>query len=109
MVPKVEYLCEKVDISLNKNSVFGDTSAINPGGVRIGTPALTTRGMREEDFIKVGQFIVECFQLCETIQEKSGKKLVNFKKTLEDDFCEEIASLKNRVNEFADKFEFIEI
>ena len=33
---KVEYLCEKVDISLNKNSVFGDTSAINPGGVRIG-------------------------------------------------------------------------
>tara|TARA_B100000963_G_scaffold359925_1_gene388794 strand:+ start:451 stop:1773 length:1323 start_codon:yes stop_codon:yes gene_type:complete len=106
---KVEYLCEKVDISLNKNSVFGDTSAINPGGVRIGTPALTTRGLSEEDFIKVGEFLVECFQLCETIQRKSGKKLVNFKKTLEQDFQDEIENLKKRVNVFAEKFEFIEI
>ena len=105
---KVEYLCEKVDISLNKNSVFGDTSAINPGGVRIGSPALTTRGMNDNDFIKVGGFLVECFQLCETIQEKSGKKLVNFKITLEEDFNDEIENLKNRVNQFSEQFEFIE-
>ena len=105
---KVEYLCEKVDISLNKNSVFGDKSAINPGGVRIGTPALTTRGLKEEDFIEVGEFLVECFQLCEKIQEKSGKKLINFKKSLDEDFKDEIENLKNRVNEFAEKFKFIE-
>ena len=64
--------------------------------------------MSDEDFIKVGEFLVECFQLCETIQEKSGKKLVNFKKTLEQDFQDEIVNLKNRVNEFAEKFDFIE-
>lgn len=105
---KVEYLCEKVDISLNKNSVFGDKSAINPGGVRIGTPALTTRGLKDEDFKQVGDFLVECFQLCEKIQEKSGKKLINFKKSMDEDFKDEIENLKNRVNEFAEEFEFIE-
>lgn len=105
---KVEYLCEKVDISLNKNSVFGDKSAINPGGVRIGTPALTTRGLKEDDFKQVGDFLVECFQLCEKIQEKSGKKLINFKKSMDEDFKDEIENLKNRVNEFAEEFEFIE-
>ena len=40
---KVEYLCNLVDISINKNSVFGDTSAISPGGIRLGTSALTMR------------------------------------------------------------------
>ncbi len=105
---KVEYLCEKVDISLNKNSVFGDTSAINPGGVRIGTPALTTRGMKEYDFLQVGQFLIESFELCEKIQEKSGKKLSDFKKILNEDFIGEIQKIRTKVNQFAEKFEFIE-
>ena len=34
---KIEKLCEKVNISINKNSVPGDKSAISPGGIRIGT------------------------------------------------------------------------
>ena len=38
----MEAICEKVSISLNKNAVLGDKSALSPGGVRIGTPALTT-------------------------------------------------------------------
>ena len=37
---KVEFLAECVDISLNKNSVYGDKSAANPSGIRIGTSAL---------------------------------------------------------------------
>merc|ERR1711971_1433565 len=41
---KVEKVCEAVSISLNRNSVHGDTSALTPGGVRIGSPAMTTRG-----------------------------------------------------------------
>jgi glycine hydroxymethyltransferase len=44
-------------ITLNKNSVVGDTSALVPGGIRIGTPAMTTRGMKEQDFVKVAEFI----------------------------------------------------
>lgn len=36
----------KVSITLNKNSVPGDKSAVVPGGIRVGTPALTTRGFK---------------------------------------------------------------
>ena len=50
---KLEHVCNLVDISINKNSVQGDKSAVNPGGVRIGTPALTTKGFKEKDFTEV--------------------------------------------------------
>jgi glycine hydroxymethyltransferase len=33
---KVEKLCDLCSITLNKNAVFGDSSALSPGGVRIG-------------------------------------------------------------------------
>ena len=106
---KVEYLCEQVDISLNKNSVFGDKSAINPGGVRIGSSALTTRGLMEDDFRKVGIFIDESIQLCIKIQEHSGKKLIDFKKVLNTDFSEEINQLRYEINNFAEGFEFYDL
>lgn len=44
---------QAVGITLNKNAVHGDTSAAVPGGVRIGTPALTTRGFDTSDFERV--------------------------------------------------------
>jgi hypothetical protein len=48
---------DEVSITLNKNSVPGDKSAIVPGGIRIGTPALTTRGFKEAEFVNVADFI----------------------------------------------------
>jgi len=44
----------KLQISANKNAVPGDKSALAPGGVRLGTCAMTTRGLREDDFDQVG-------------------------------------------------------
>jgi glycine hydroxymethyltransferase len=107
---KLEFICELVDISLNKNSVFGDKSALNPGGVRIGTPALTTRCFKEADFETVGGFICECVDLCLKIQEKSGLNLSKFKEeALENEkFQPIISTLKECVNTFADEFEFLE-
>ena len=52
--------CIQVHVTLNKNSVPGDKSAMVPGGVRIGSPAMTTRGMVESDFVKVADFIDRC-------------------------------------------------
>lgn len=107
---KLEFICEQVDISINKNSVFGDLSAANPGGVRIGTSALTTRGLNEDDFIIVGEFLNECVILCQQIQEKSGKKLVDFKHLTETDveIKNRITEIKEKVNIFASKYEFLE-
>jgi Glycine/serine hydroxymethyltransferase len=54
---KVEKVLDMVSITTNKNSLPGDVSAINPGGVRLGTPALTSRGMNEKDFDAVAEFL----------------------------------------------------
>jgi glycine hydroxymethyltransferase len=54
---KVDKVMEYVSITANKNSLPGDVSAINPGGVRLGTPALTTRGLNEADFDEVAEFL----------------------------------------------------
>lgn len=54
---KVEKLCDEVHITLNKNTIPGDKSAVTPGGVRIGTPAVTTRGYLEEDMHQVAEFL----------------------------------------------------
>ncbi|KAG7365052.1 glycine hydroxymethyltransferase [Nitzschia inconspicua] len=54
---KVDMVLEQVSITANKNSLPGDVSAVNPGGVRLGTSALTTRGLKEADFDKVADFL----------------------------------------------------
>jgi glycine hydroxymethyltransferase len=54
---KLEKACDEVHITLNKNTIIGDKSAVTPGGVRIGTPAVTTRGYLEADMRQVGVFL----------------------------------------------------
>jgi len=102
---RVETVCDKVFITLNKNSVPSDTSALNPGGVRLGTCALTSRGFGEEDFTRVIDLVDEAVDIAKSVQSKS-KKLKDFKDVLNTDEtaiqrCEE---LKSRVSEFASKF-----
>ena len=54
---KAEKILEEISIACNKNTVPGDKSALNPSGIRLGTPALTTRGLKEKDIDKVVDFI----------------------------------------------------
>ena len=55
---KVDKVLDTMHITTNKNSVVGDRSAINPGGIRIGTPAMTTRGMREPEMVRICTFLL---------------------------------------------------
>ena len=100
---KIEKICELVNISINKNSVPGDKSALSPGGIRLGTSSLTTRGMVEKDFKVVAEFLHECIQLAIKIQNDVGKPLKVFIPALNDN--EEITNIKNKVIEFSEKFE----
>ena len=99
---KFEKTCDAACITLNKNCVPGDRSAVTPGGVRIGAPALTTRMMVESDFEQIAQFLHEALQISLKIQEQSGPKLKDYIALLDDN--EEVKSLRQRVNAFATTF-----
>jgi len=60
---KVEKILDLAHMTTNKNSVVGDKSALTPGGIRLGTPALTTRGMLEADMQTVADFLHRCILL----------------------------------------------
>ena len=75
---KMEKLCDAVNISINKNTLYGDTSPMNPSGIRIGTSAMTTRGWKETEFLELADLLDELLKIGLVIQEKTGKKLVDF-------------------------------
>ncbi|MDA9254301.1 serine hydroxymethyltransferase [Flavobacteriaceae bacterium] len=72
-----EAALEKAEITVNKNMVpFDDKSPFVTSGIRIGTPAVTTRGLKEEDMKTVVEFIdtvIQDFQNEETLQVVSEK------------------------------------
>jgi glycine hydroxymethyltransferase len=99
---KLEKVCEEASISLNRNAVHGDASALSPGGVRIGTPAMTTRGCTTDDFVKVAGFLDRCCQVALKIQAEKGKKLKDFELGLKGNA--EIEALRKDVQAFASAF-----
>lgn len=98
---KFEKACDAVNITLNKNCVPGDRSAVTPGGVRIGSPALTTRRFEETDFEQIAVLLDEVLKVALRIQEKNPK-LKDFTLALESE--DEIKVIRKKVNEFATKF-----
>jgi glycine hydroxymethyltransferase len=80
---RVERILELASIAVNKNTVPGDKSALVPGGIRIGTPALTSRGFMEKDFENVADFIHRGVEIARQVNKSAqGKKLVDFNATL---------------------------
>merc|ERR1711870_184349 len=99
---KVEKVCEMASISLNRNAVHGDASALAPGGVRIGSPAMTTRGCTSQDFKKIAGFLDRCCQIALKVQQEKGKKLKDFEPALIGH--PDILALKAEVEAWAGKF-----
>jgi len=69
---RVERVLELANIAVNKNTVPGDKSAMVPGGIRVGTPAMTTRGLDEQDFEKVAEFVHRGIQIAIDVKSKVG-------------------------------------
>lgn len=79
---RVEAVLEQVNIACNKNTTPGDKSALTPCGIRIGAPAMTSRGMGEKDFEKIVGYIDQCIQLAKKVQgelPKEANKQKDFK------------------------------
>ncbi len=55
---QAQYALEEAGITVNKNTIPGEpASPFYPSGIRLGTPALTTRGMKEKDMVKIAGWI----------------------------------------------------
>ena len=78
---EAEQALDLAGITVNKNTVpFETRSPFVTSGVRMGTPALTTRGMKEDDIRQVGAFIVEALAKHDKAQELEAirKKVEEF-------------------------------
>lgn len=57
---EAEVALDEVGITLNKNMIAGETrTALDPSGIRFGTPAMTTRNMKEGEATRVAEIMVE--------------------------------------------------
>ncbi|CAN4108114.1 unnamed protein product [Withania somnifera] len=97
-----EKVCELCHITLNKVMVFDDNGSITPGGVRIGTPAMTSRGCIENDFETIADFLLKAAQITNSIQREHGKLAKTFLKALENN--KDVIELRTGVEDFASMF-----
>lgn len=103
---RAEKILEEVGIAINKNTCPGDKSALKPSGLRIGTPAITSRNFKEADIEKVVEFIHEAILLTCDINSSCGSLLKDFKAKVQEDedTKAKIKALKQRVENFAVAF-----
>eukprot|EP01054_Gregarina_sp_Poly1_P008201 Gregarina_sp_Poly_1__8200@NODE_475_length_8096_cov_496_560966_g384_i0_p2_GENE_NODE_475_length_8096_cov_496_560966_g384_i0NODE_475_length_8096_cov_496_560966_g384_i0_p2_ORF_typecomplete_len480_score53_09SHMT/PF00464_19/7e167Aminotran_5/PF00266_19/5_5e10Aminotran_1_2/PF00155_21/5e09Beta_elim_lyase/PF01212_21/6_8e06OKR_DC_1/PF01276_20/0_00018Cys_Met_Meta_PP/PF01053_20/0_0017LDcluster4/PF18306_1/0_49LDcluster4/PF18306_1/6_4e03_NODE_475_length_8096_cov_496_560966_g384_i035795018 len=104
---RVEQALELCNIVCNKNAVLSDKSSSNPSGIRLGTPAMTTRGMTEKDFEVVGDTIAEIVNIAQIVQRASCKiSAEEWIRKLQE--IDEIKQIKNKMENFATSFPAIE-
>lgn len=95
-------------ITVNKNTIPKDPSSpFYPSGIRMGTPALTTRGMSEDDMVRIAKWIADAvyavkdYRLPEDKEERK-KVLVEFREDIAKN--ETLKKIAKEVKEFAIKF-----
>ena len=82
---KAESVLVAADITVNKNMVpFDDRSAFQTSGIRIGTPAITTRGLKEDMMPIIADFIEEVLNspddenVIKSVREKVNECMMNY-------------------------------
>lgn len=102
----VERVCEVANITLNKNCIATDKSPLKPSAIRLGTPALTTRGFGVEEFIKVVHFIHEAIGITRSVIERSTKDGLFSKECFEIEVSKDprILDLRERICVLASKY-----
>ncbi len=57
---EAEKILDEINVTVNKNTIpFDQESPFKTSGIRLGSPAMTTRGLKEEDFEEIGYIIID--------------------------------------------------
>ena len=103
---KFERIAEMCNVSVNKNTVPTDRSALSPSGIRLGTSAMTSRGFLEKDIEFTANIIDKISNLAILIQKTADTlKLVDFEKNCVN-YTLEIQELKDKVSNYCKQFIF---
>ena len=90
---EAEELLDKINITVNKNTIPYDRLSPNiTSGIRLGSAAMTTRGLKENDFIKIGLIISEC------LKNKDNQVILN-------KLSDEVLKITNEYKMGSDKYE----
>ncbi|KAK5995666.1 Glycine hydroxymethyltransferase [Cladobotryum mycophilum] len=104
---RIEAVLEQINIACNKNAIPGDKSALTPYGIRIGTPAMTSRGFGEKDFERVAIYIDEAIKIARSTQDalpKEANKLKDFKAKVAAGEVDKINELRKEIAGWAGSF-----
>ena len=73
---EAEKILDQIHITCNKNSIPNETeSMFTTSGIRLGTPAMTTRGLKEQDFVLIADIIID------TLKNKDNTEILEKNKT----------------------------
>ncbi len=72
---RAERVLELVGVASNKNTVPGDKSAMKPGGLRMGSPAMTTRGLLPDDFSRVAEIVDRAVTITQQLDKKAKEEM----------------------------------
>lgn len=72
---EAETVLDEVGITLNKNMIADESrTAMDPSGIRFGTPAMTTRGMKEEEATKLAEIMIATMRAKDDVAKKAALK-----------------------------------
>lgn len=100
---KAERILELVNISVNKNTVPGDRSAMMPSGIRVGTPAMTTRGFDGQgEMDQIVGYVDRAVQISKAVMDATGKKGMKVwrEELASGKYDQDIAALRQEVEDF---------
>ncbi len=90
-----ETALDKVGLTLNANSLPSDKGgSFRPSGVRLGTPAMTTRGLKEAEMKQVAKWMKQVADICVKAGNEAGLQ----------EYEEELGKIRSEVREFARKY-----
>lgn len=105
---QAQYALEEAGITVNKNTIPGEpASPFYPSGIRLGTPALTSRGMKEKDMIKIAGWIKRVLEEIRGLDlPKENEKRKNFLKSVKENLRKNknLKKIRKEVESFTGKF-----